>query len=102
MIRRPPRSTLFPFTTLFRSQLLASVTFTVMLPTPALLKVNVVAVELGDPPAGSQVLMTTKQAVPPLAANFTLPFISPKQTNATSAVLANAHTEGGLVKLIVF
>src|SRR5258708_23350878 len=36
MIRRPPRSTLFPYTTLFRSALLAVVFgFLVLLPSPA-------------------------------------------------------------------
>src|SRR3712207_8014357 len=34
MIRRPPRSTLFPYTTLFRSEKLTGVDMTKMLPLP--------------------------------------------------------------------
>src|SRR5436853_2265703 len=46
MIRRPPRSTLFPYTTLFRSQLL-TLHFTLPFKTPV--KTQELAVEVYDP-----------------------------------------------------
>src|SRR3989442_15890956 len=45
MIRRPPRSTLFPYTTLFRSRLLLGLG-----PGPDRVEVHELAVELGDVP----------------------------------------------------
>src|SRR2546429_7240939 len=42
MIRRPPRSTLFPYTTLFRSLSTASATVTLIFPQPSNLVVHVV------------------------------------------------------------
>src|SRR5690242_20993421 len=43
MIRRPPRSTLFPYTTLFRSTSVASLAHEEKLPAPALLIIGRVA-----------------------------------------------------------
>src|SRR3989442_4754332 len=49
MIRRPPRSTLFPYTTLFRSLLLVVIALVIAVPVTLLLLSNGTALKL-DPP----------------------------------------------------
>src|SRR2546422_6290921 len=58
MIRRPPRSTLFPYTTLFRSKLQAA-----LLPLPSSAVQLTVVVPLGkaEPLAGVQVTLAVPQ-----------------------------------------
>src|SRR2546422_3223026 len=58
MIRRPPRSTLFPYTTLFRSHRLA--VFTGRLRWEAHLTLNRFCSELFDPIVGSDDVIHTK------------------------------------------
>src|SRR2546425_4118238 len=54
MIRRPPRSTLFPYTTLFRSYLLLNAAFLHVLPLAQIAASNLVAADVANAIVGAR------------------------------------------------
>src|SRR5258707_2826998 len=79
MIRRPPRSTLFPYTTLFRSVLLILVAFAPPFPIAAALLLLRQALSQMDVP--------TRQA-------YTMALVAPEERTAAASVTSLARSVG--------
>src|ERR1039458_4316431 len=97
MIRRPPRSTLFPYTTLFRSSAVASAVYTINLPGIASPPTfSVVAgtyaspqpVTLSDTTTGATIYYTTDGSTPTVSSNVYSGPIAVAKTATLNAIAA--------------
>src|ERR1039458_9632820 len=97
MIRRPPRSTLFPYTTLFRSSAVASAVYTINLPGIASPPTfSVVAgtyaapqqVTLSDTTTGAIIYYTTDGSTPTVSSNVYSGPIAISKTETVNAIAA--------------